>query len=271
MLKAKISKRLISLSLVFVILLSALPISAIAAEINSDDQYASGSYSVLPNDSAVNAYIQNKYSEHSNVVITDKVRHTPLDTYNYEQTTLNDYFNVNQNNLFAYNIEGSCTIVAVAIISEYMLRSGKVTSDSPYDINGLFYRAAVAGKTCGWDGRTGVFIPSNGLIVTDAMSYYTPYYIGDYSIFNMHSKYMDSYYSGVPILVALSGHTVCGVGIIEKTVTYKKSGLFGGTKTALETFIIVNDGWHDSQTGTGESRYQYVPFDDIVSIVVPKL
>lgn len=269
MLKAKISKRLISLSLVFVILLSALPISAIAAEINSDDQFDKGTYSILADDNAVNAYIQNKYAEHSNVVITDKVRHTPLDTKNYNQTTLNLYFNDNQNNLFANDIDNSCTIVAVTIITEYMLRTGKVTSDTPYDINGLFHRAAEAGKTCGWDGVSGVFIPTQGLIITAAMSYYTPAYVGDYSVFNIHAKYMDSYYAGVPILVSLGGHSVCGVGIIEKTVTYKKSGLFGGTKTALETFIIVNDGWHDSEAG--ESKYQYVPFDDIASIVVPKL
>ena len=81
---------------------------------------------------------------------------------------------------------------------------------------------------------------------------------------------MDSYYAGIPVIVTIPDHSVCGVGILEKNVTYTKTGLFGieTTETELETFLIVNNGWLNMEVGT-QGRYSYVSFEYVTSIVVP--
>ncbi len=250
-------------------------INCLRLEIWADDLFPARSEDpeemVLISEAAINIFLYDKYSEYDDVVITDVIYHNPLDTYNFNQTMLNMFYNSRSDKHYDYDIEGSCSEVAIAIVNEYMLRKGIVSWDgNANDKDSIFYRICGAAKDNGWDGKTGT--PENIIddIFTDAMDYYTPKYKGDYSTLFMHQKYMDSYYAGIPVIVTIPDHSVCGVGILEKNVTYTKTGLFGieTTETELETFLIVNNGWLNMEVGT-QGRYSYVSFEYVTSIVVP--
>lgn len=169
-------------------------------------------------------------------------------------------------------------------MNEYMVRSNKVTSSPPfaartYVIDGInrsfgiqtdvFLRVVDVSISQGWD-KNGTTPTDIDEIVTGVMQFCSPKYKGDYSIYFIHSKFMDSFYAGVPSVLSLGGHSVVGTGIMEYDVSYKKPRLFGSSdKTALETIVIINDGWYNANSNGADEQYPYVPFEDIKSIIVP--
>ena len=249
-------------------------INCLRLEIWADDLFPACSLTsyemVLDNDSEINSFLYDKYSEYDDVVITDVIYHNPLDTNNYSQATLNAQYNVYSDKHHSGIIQNTCSELAIALVNEYMLRKGIVSWDGTNnDIDSIFYRVCGVAKDEGWD-RDGTTASKIDDYFTAAMDYYSPKYKGDYSTLLMHQKYMDSYYAGIPVMVSIPGHTICGVGILEKNVTYTKKGLFGSesTKTELETFLIINDGW-SGENDDNYIRYTYVSFEYVNSIVVP--
>ncbi len=268
-------KKFRSLKLLFCLLFVLFFVfNCLQLEIWADDIFSQHSVSsqdiVLNSDAEMNSFLYDKYSEYKDVVITDVIYHNPLDTNNYNQLNLNAQYNVYSDKHHSGIVWNTCSEVAIAIVNEYMLRKGIVSWDgTANDIDSIFYRVCGAAKDEGWD-RDGTQQSKIDDYFTAAMDYYTPKYKGDYSTLLMHQKYMDSYYAGIPVIVTIPGHSVCGAGILEKNVSYTKKGLFGSesTETKLETFLIINDGW----SGEGEDnyiRYTYVSFEYVESIVVP--
>lgn len=247
-------------------------------EIWADEVFATfsnepGKY-VINTKEGINNYLYDKYSEYKNVEINDVIYHNPLNTYNFSQDTLNKEYNKRSDKHFNINVSGSCSEVAILIVNEYMLRKSIISENGiVQNENTLFYRICGAAKDNGWNGNGGTKEDKIDDIFTDAMKFYTPKYKGDYSILNMHKKFMDSYYSGIPVIVSAPEHSMCACGILEKNVTYTKKGLFGieTTKTELETFLIVNDGWYDATIDNFSQKYSYIPFEIVSSIVVPIL
>ena len=247
-------------------------INCLRLEIWADDLFPARSVDpediVLISDSEINSFLYDKYYEYDDVVITDVIYHNPLDTFNYDQGQLNNNYNVRSDKHYDYDIEGSCSEVAIVMVCEYMVRKEIISGDGVNNRYPLFYRVCGVAKDNGWDGKSGTPEEMIEDIFTDLMDYYTPKYKGDLSTLFMHQKYMDSYYAGIPVIVNIPKHTVCGAGILEKNVTYTKTGLFGikTTKTELETFLIVNSGWSNINFS---ERYTYVSFEYVISIVVP--
>ena len=269
-------KKFVAIIIVVCMVISIVPSSFYATEslepIQDDKmQYASSKYEILYDDDDMVSYLKEKYSEYSSVSVSSVSSESPLNTYNYSQTSLNSYYNANNNEYYDNGINGTCTQVAISIMTEYMKRKKEIT---PYvtcnTIHDIFANVITASHACLWDGNG---TPRNMTvnIVDSNFYYYSPYYYGDYSWLFMESKIQDSLADGIPVVVHLDGHTVTGVGFVKKKVTYKKKNIWGvmTTYTQEETFLIINNGWYNTSTNSSKT-YSYVHFDDVLSIVVSK-
>lgn len=273
-------KKFFAIMLALTIMLSIVSVPVFAADNTDGDEVdtlqtgeylaSESAYSVLYDNNAVVNYLKNEYSEYSSVTVGSmKTTVSKLNVYNFSQTTLNTHYNALSTREYEDGISGTCAEVAITMMTDYMIRAGKISTTAATDKFSIFNRIVHEAYLLGWDG-SGTLVSMINDIMDNNFENYTPVYSTDHSTLLLQSKLEDSIKAGIPAVVNLDGHSVTGVGFVTVDVTYTSKNIFGisTTKTETEVFLVINNGWHDATSGY--YQYSYVPFDDVKSIEVPE-
>lgn len=213
---------------------------------------------------------KSSYSSYKYVSVSSEYER--LNTYNYSQSTLNNYFNSHYSD---NKVKGTCSEVASTSAVEYYDRKG-YTDIRNFNENGCFcVLMNCAIDTGAWKHNGGKGSTTDSQLKKVISKYYDIYkedYDGNYDTTFLKTKIYSSIDDGKPVMGAFhvttkdgtdEGHCMNICGYLEVTVKYKNNKYLPYNSKKI-IYYIVNDGWTNCKSGN--KRIQYVNSKYLTSI-----
>lgn len=226
---------------------------------------------VIQTKNGVTTYLKDKYSSYSKVTVSAGTE-KKLNTYNFSQGTLNDYFNANYQLANDESVTGTCSLVEILSLLEYYDRV-KGQTDLPSTTNEAFcdiVLVAISNEyyTVG-EGTKGDDVDN---LLNDMFYFYHSTNTAYLDHLNIYSHIKSEIDASRPVGFGINGHGMVGAGYVTYTTTYETtSGVLWWKKTVTTTktddFVIVNDGWTNSSDG-GDGQYSCFPTSSIGTNII---
>lgn len=162
-----------------------------------------------------------------------------LSSQNHNQTDLNRVYNSNHED----EIEGTCSLVAIATVVEYF---GLAYSQIPEDIHQIYARVVYTAYNHGFKG-SGTNPTKIDNILTDTFAYYGVPYKGNNDYFNKKETIVNQINVNRPVILSMNfqepygSHTVVVFGY--KTYEIKYKTFFNITIKEKITMYQIHTGW----------------------------